>query len=161
VRQFAGNWKICAVNGRLLMFSSWLVKYSFFDKNVTRKFSFPSGQPRQGELCFHSLCSRATLCRETNASNEEVTVFKGYTVVNIRNVWKGALLPNKCVSVAVAVTRSIFLCGVQRVKRFMNVRFHCNVSDLKRWSKTSTLSPGKITADACGHVSHKIISKNW
>jgi len=33
-----------------------------------------------------------------------------------------------------------FLCGVETVKRFVNVRLHCNVSNLKKISKMSTLS---------------------
>jgi len=34
-----------------------------------------------------------------------------------------------------------FLCGVETVKRFVNVRLHCNVSNLKKISKMSTLQP--------------------
>jgi len=33
-----------------------------------------------------------------------------------------------------------FLCGVERLKRFVNVHLHCIVSNLKRISKISTLS---------------------
>ena len=34
-----------------------------------------------------------------------------------------------------------FLCGVETVKRFVNIRLHCNVSNLKKISKMSTLHP--------------------
>jgi len=43
-----------------------------------------------------------------------------------------------------------FLCGVERVKRFVNVHLHCIVSNLKMISKMSTLPPGKVSADAHG-----------
>ena len=33
------------------------------------------------------------------------------------------------------------LCGVETVKRFVNIRLHCNVSNLKKISKMSTLHP--------------------
>jgi len=47
-----------------------------------------------------------------------------------------------------------FRCGVERVKRFVNVDLHCIVTNLKTISKMSTLPPprGKISADA--HVPH-------
>jgi len=38
--------------------------------------------------------------------------------------------------------------GVERVKSFVNVRLHCNVSNLKKISKISTLLSGKSSADA-------------
>ena len=34
-----------------------------------------------------------------------------------------------------------FLRGVETVKRFVNIRLHCNVSNLKKISKMSTLHP--------------------
>jgi len=34
-----------------------------------------------------------------------------------------------------------FLCGVETVKRFVNIRLHCNVSNLKKMSKMSTFHP--------------------
>jgi len=34
-----------------------------------------------------------------------------------------------------------FLCGVETVKRFVNIRLHCNVSNLKKISKMSTFHP--------------------
>jgi len=41
-----------------------------------------------------------------------------------------------------------FLCGVERVKRFVNVHLHCIVSNLEMIGKISTLSPpGKMYAD--------------
>jgi len=44
-----------------------------------------------------------------------------------------------------------FLCGVETVKRFVNVHLHCNVSNLKKLSKTLTLlHPEIISADAHG-----------
>ena len=36
-----------------------------------------------------------------------------------------------------------FLCGVETVKRFVNVRLRCNVSNLNKVSKMSTLPPWK------------------
>ena len=42
-----------------------------------------------------------------------------------------------------------FLCGVETVKRFVNILLHCNVSNLKKISTTPTLYPhGKISAGA-------------
>jgi len=42
-----------------------------------------------------------------------------------------------------------FRCGVEGVKRFMNVRLHCIVSNQKRISNMSSLPPpGKFSADA-------------
>jgi len=42
-----------------------------------------------------------------------------------------------------------FLCGVERVKHYVNVHLHCIVSSLQGTSKMSTLpAPGKISADA-------------
>jgi len=42
-----------------------------------------------------------------------------------------------------------FLCGVERVKRYVNVHLHCMVSNLKTTNKMSTLpSLAKISADA-------------
>jgi len=50
--------------------------------------------------------------------------------------------------VTTAVKRSNFFC-IEWAKRFVNVRLHCIVSNLKSISKMSTLSPlGKISADA-------------
>jgi len=52
---------------------------------------------------------------------------------------KEALLPQRsALIVTVAVTYGHFLCGVGRVIRFVNVRLHCAVSNLKRISKMST-----------------------
>ena len=34
-----------------------------------------------------------------------------------------------------------FHCGVERVNSFVNVHLHCNVSNLKKISKMSTLRP--------------------
>jgi len=34
-----------------------------------------------------------------------------------------------------------FLCGVETAKRFVNIRLHCNVSNLKKISKMSTFHP--------------------
>jgi len=55
--------------------------------------------------------------------------------------------------------------GVERVKSFVNVRLHCNVSNLKKISKISTLLSGKSSADArvCTDFdlilgSHKVVS---
>jgi len=33
------------------------------------------------------------------------------------------------------------LCGVQTVKRFVNFHLHCNVSNLEKSSKMSTMRP--------------------
>ena len=45
-----------------------------------------------------------------------------------------------------------FLCGIVTVKRFVTIRLHCNVSNLKMMSKMSTLhTSGKISADAHGY----------
>jgi len=56
-----------------------------------------------------------------------------------------------------------FLCGVETVKRFVNTRLHCNVSNLKMISKSKMLTlhpPGKISADANGyfHVFNKLFT---
>ena len=63
-----------------------------------------------------------------------------------------ATLPSYCCQqsaffVTVAVTRGHFLCGVERVKRFVNVHLHCIVSNLKRISIVDVALPGKICAD--------------
>ena len=34
-----------------------------------------------------------------------------------------------------------FVCGEERLKHFVNVHLHCNISDLKKISKMSTLPP--------------------
>ena len=45
-----------------------------------------------------------------------------------------------------------YLCGVEGIKRFLNVHLHCVVSNLKMISKKPTLPPpGKIYADAHAH----------
>jgi len=42
-----------------------------------------------------------------------------------------------------------FLCGVETVKSFVNIRLRCNISNPKKIAKTSTLQPpGKLSADA-------------
>ena len=41
-----------------------------------------------------------------------------------------------------------FLCGVETVKRFVNIHFHRNVSILKCWRCPT---PRKISADAHGY----------
>jgi len=46
------------------------------------------------------------------------------------------------------VEHGAFLCGVERVKYFVNVYLHCTVSNLKMISKMSTLPPpGRTSAD--------------
>ena len=53
-----------------------------------------------------------------------------------------------------------FLCGVETVKRFVNIRLHCNISNLKITSKIMTLQPlGNISADA--HCYSHPFSKLW
>jgi len=34
-----------------------------------------------------------------------------------------------------------FLCGVETAKRFVNIRLHCSVSNLRKISKMSTFHP--------------------
>jgi len=46
-----------------------------------------------------------------------------------------------------------FLCGVERVKPYVNAHLHCIVSSLKRASKMSTLPiNGKVSVNACACV---------
>jgi len=43
-----------------------------------------------------------------------------------------------------------FLCGAETVTRFVNIRLHCNFSNLKKISKTLQ-PPGKISAVTHGY----------
>jgi len=65
--------------------------------------------------------------------------------VGVGNLERSDILsttPQPCV-------HGVFLCCVETVKRFENVYLHCNISNLMRISKMSTLvPPGKISADA-------------
>jgi len=45
----------------------------------------------------------------------------------------------------------LFLCGVETVKSFVNIRLHCDVSNLKKISKMLTFHPWQISADAHGY----------
>ena len=60
--------------------------------------------------------------------------------------------PGNCAPLAPLVTplrsRGHFRYGVERAKRFVNVHWHCIVSNMERISKVSSLPPGKIFADA-------------
>ena len=57
---------------------------------------------------------------------------------------KEALLPTKRIFWDCCRNIVHFLCGVKRVKRFVNVHLHCIVSNLKTISKMPTLPPWKI-----------------
>ena len=54
---------------------------------------------------------------------------------------KEALLPTNRIFGDCCRNTGHFLCGVERIKRFVNVHVHCVVSNLKRISKMSTLHP--------------------
>ena len=61
-------------------------------------------------------------------------VFRGQRISSV----KEPLLPTKSIFATVAVIRTLFVCGVERVKRFVTVHLHFIVSSLKRISKMST-----------------------
>jgi len=69
-----------------------------------------------------------------------------------------AIATNEAPFVIVAVTKGHFLCGVERVKRFVNVSLHCIISNLKTISKMPTLSPpGKFSVDAHEHYVSSVL----
>ena len=86
--------------------------------------------------------TRSPLMQRDNACWEQsVTYFYA--------MWKETLLQTKRIFGTVAVTRGSFFCGVDRVKRYVNVHLHCIVSSLKWTSKMSTLpTRGKFSAGA-------------
>ena len=57
-----------------------------------------------------------------------------------------------------------FLCGGERVKRFVNIYLLCIVSNLKRVSKISTLFPLEkyLRKPVCAHMRQQLFTdSNW
>jgi len=70
---------------------------------------------------------------------------------------KDALLPTKRIFCNYCRNMGHFFCGVERVKRFVNVHLHCIISNLKRISKMSTCPPWK---NFCGRLCKRVQNRN-